>query len=161
MLRRQIGRRPAYQPAERVLLAALSRLLPRSRWNAFGVTPETPLAWHRRLVARCWTYPHRHPGRPRVDEESTALVLRLARENPRWGYSRIQGELIKLGVRLAPSTIAKIMKQNGLGSAPRRGTTWREFLRAQAAQIVATDFFSVDTVLLHRLYVLFFLELGR
>jgi putative transposase len=161
VLRRQNGR-PAYQSADQVLLAALSRLLPRSRWNAFGVTPETLLAWHRRLVARRWTYPHRRPGRPRVDEESTALVLRLARENHRWGYRRIQGELIKLGVLLAPSTIAQIMKREGLGPAPRRASaTWREFLRAQAAGIVATDFFTVDTVLLRRLYVLVFLELGR
>jgi hypothetical protein len=84
VLRRQIGR-PAYRPADRALLAALSRLLPRSRWNVFGVTPATLLGWHRRLVARRWTYPHRAPGRPPVDEETTALVLRLARENPRWG----------------------------------------------------------------------------
>ena len=126
------------------------------------MTPQTLLAWHRRLVARRWTYPHRSPGRPPVDEATSALVLRLARENPRWGYRRIQGELIKLGVRLAASTIAQIMKRNGLGPAPRRASaTWREFLRAQASHIVATDFFTVDTVLLHRLYVLFFLELGR
>jgi len=103
-----------------------------------------------------------HPGRPRVDEENTALIIRLARENPRWGYRRIQGELIKLGVRLAPSTIAQILKRNGLGPAPRRASaTWREFLRAQASHIVATDFITVDTVFVHRLYVLFFLELGR
>ena len=161
VLRRQIGR-PGYEPADRVLLAVLSRLLPRSSWSCFSVTPETLLAWHRRLVARRWTYPHRRPGRPRVDEETTVLVLRLARENPRWGYRRIQGELIKLGVRLAPSTIAQIMKRNGLGPAPRRASaTWRGFLRTQASNIVATDFFTVDTVLFHRLYVLFFIELGR
>ena len=162
VLRRQIGR-PAYQPAGRVLLAALSRLLPRSSClNALGVTPETLLAWHRRLVARRWTYPHRSPGRPRIKEESTALVLRLARENPRWGYRRVQGELIKLGVRLAASTTAQILRDHGLGPAPRRtGPTWRAFLRAQESHIVATDFFTVDTVLLRRLYALFFLELGR
>jgi putative transposase len=96
-----------------------------------------------------------------VDEEITALVVRLAKENPRWGYRRIQGELLKLGARLAASTIARIMKDRGLGPAPRRATTWREFIRAQASHIVATDFFSVDTVLLHRLYVLFFIEIGR
>jgi transposase InsO family protein len=96
-----------------------------------------------------------------VNEETTTLVVRLARENPRWGYRRIQGELMKLGVRLAASTIARIMKDRGLRPAPRRVTTWREFIRAQASHIVATDFFSVDTVLLHRLYVLFFIEVGR
>jgi len=161
ILRRQVGR-PTYEPADRALLAALSRLLPRSRWGAFGVTPATLLTWHRRLVARHWTYPQRRPGRPRVDEGIRALVVRLASENPRWGYRRIQGELLKLGVRLAASTIAQIMKEHGLGPAPRRsGPTWRAFLRSQAAHIVATDFFSVDTLLLQRLYVLFFIELGH
>jgi putative transposase len=161
VLRRQVGR-PAHQPADRALLAAFSRLLPRVRWGAFGMTPATLLAWHRRLVARRWSYPHRRPGRPPVDEEVTALVIRLATENPRWGYRRIQGELIKLGVRLAASTIARIMKSNGLGPAPRgSGPTWRVFLRAQAAHVIATDFFSVDTLTLTRLYVLFFIELGR
>jgi len=89
-----------------------------------------------------------------VDEEITALVILLAKENPRWGYRRIQGELLKLGVRLASSTIARIMKDRGLGPAPRRTTMWQEFIRAQASHIVTTDFFSVDTVLLKRLYVL-------
>jgi hypothetical protein len=95
-----------------------------------------------------------------VDEETTALVFRLAKENPRWGYRRIQGELLKLGIRLAASTIARILFDHRLGPAPRRTTTWREFIRAQASHIVATDFFSVDTVLLHRLHVLFLFEIG-
>jgi transposase len=162
VLRRHIGR-TRYEPADRALLAALSRLLPRSSWHRFGVTPQTLLTWHRRLVARRWmTYPHRWPGRPTVDEETTALVLRLATESPRWGYRRIQGELLKLGVRLAASTIARILKAHGLGPAPRRtGPSWRTFLRAQAKGIVATDFFTVDTLAFKRLYVLFFIELGR
>ena len=123
---------------------------------------NTLLTWHRRLVARRWTYPHRRTGRPRVDDKTAALVVRMARENPRWGYRRIQGELIKLGVHLAASTIARIMKDRGLEPAPRTtGPTWRAFLRNQARGIVATDFFTVDTVLFKRLYVLFFIDLGR
>jgi putative transposase len=101
MLGRQV-KRHSFEPADRALLAALSRLLPRSRWGAFSLTPAALLAWHRRLVARRWTYPHRRPGRPKVNEETTALVVRLAKENPRWGYRRIQGELLKLGVLWVP-----------------------------------------------------------
>jgi putative transposase len=160
MLRRHV-KRQSFEPADRALLAALSWLLPRGRWGVFGVTPATLLGWHRRLVARRWTYPQRRPGRPKVDEQTTALVILLAKENPRWGYRRIQGELLKLGVALAASTVARILFDHHLGPAPRRGATWREFIRAQASHIVATDFFSVDTVLLHRLYVLFFIEIGR
>jgi hypothetical protein len=147
VLRRHVGR-TRYEPADRALLAAFSRLLPRSSWHRSGVTPQTLLTWHGRLVARRWTYPHRRPGRPTVDEETTALVLRLATENPRWGYHRIQGELLKLGVRLAASTIAWIMKAHGLGPAPRRtGPSWEPSFgpRPRAS---ATDFFTVDTLCL-------------
>ena len=152
VLRRQIGRW-VYEPADRALLAALSRLLPRRRWISFGVRPATLLAWHRRLVARRWTYSKRTPGRPPVDEATVAVVVRLAQENPRWGYRQIQGQLLKLGVRLAASTVASIIKRHGLDPSPRgMGPTWREFVRAQAAHIVATDFFAVDKVLLRRLY---------
>jgi putative transposase len=162
VLRRQISR-PAYRPAERALLALLSRLIPKKSWcKAFVVTPDTLLAWHRRLVARRWTYPNAKPGRPQIDDEIQALVVRLARENERWGHKRIQGELLKLGVKLAKSTIASILSRHGIRPAPYRTRyTWRKFLRAQAASIVATDFFTVDTVFLKRLYVLFFVELAR
>ena len=161
ILRRQVAR-PQLEPADRALFAALSRLLPRSRWASLAVTPATLVAWHRRLVARRWTYAHRPLGRPAVDEQTTALVVRLATENPRWGYRRIEGELTKLGVNLAPSTIARILKDSRLGPAPRRGgPTWAQFIRAQASHILATDFLTVDTVWLKRLYVLFFLEVGR
>jgi putative transposase len=151
--------RPCLQPADRVWLATLSRLLARERWSAFGVRPETLLRWHRRLVARHWTYPHRHPGRPPTAEELAALIARMATDNSTWGYQRIQGELLHLGHRVAASTIAKVLKTHGIKPAPRRtSATWRQFLHQQAAGIVACDFFSVDTISLRRLYVLFFIH---
>jgi transposase InsO family protein len=140
----------------------LARLVPRERWAAFLITPETILRWHRELVRRYWTYPHRSPGRPPLPEETVELIIRLARENPRWGYLRVVGELKKLGVTVSKSSVASVLRRHGLPRAPRRvGPTWTEFLRAQAKGIVATDFFSVDTVLLRRYYVLFVNELER
>jgi putative transposase len=159
VLRRQAPR-PRFEPADRALLAAVSRVLPRARWSCFFVRPETLLRWHRRLVADAWTYPHRQTGRPPLDLEVQQLIIRLARENPRWGYQRIQGELQHLGVRVSATTIRTMLRRNGLHPAPRRATTsWRVFLRQQAAGIIACDFFTVDTVWLRRLYVLFFIEL--
>ena len=160
VLRRQIAR-PKLQPADRALLAALSRALPRSRWSCFVVKPDTLLRWHRRLVAGAWTYPHRGTGRPPLDQELQQLIIRLASENPRWGYQRIQGELRHLGVRVSATAIRTTLRRHGLGPTPRpTATTWRAFLRRQAAGIVACDFFTVDTIWLRRLYVLFFIELG-
>jgi len=125
------------------------------------VRPETIRRWHRALLARRWTYPHRPPGRPATDASVRALILRLARENPGWGYRRIEGELARLGVRIAASTVWSILQQSGIEPAPRRSSeTWREFLRAQASGIVACDFFTVDTVLFRRLYALVFIELS-
>jgi putative transposase len=126
----------------------------------FLVRPETLLRWHRSLVARKWTRPHRTPGRPAIDPEVSTLILRLARENPRWGYMRIKGELGKLGIRASATSIAMLLRRAGVGPAPRRGPTWREFLKAQASGILACDFFTVETAFLTTLYVLFFIEIG-
>jgi putative transposase len=160
VLRRQVHR-PDLQPADRVVLAVLSRLLPRPHWSVFFVTPATLLRWHRELVARRWTYPHARPGRPPVDAQVRDLVLRLAVENPTRGHRRIQRELAGLGHRVAASTVWKILNQAGVDPAPRRsGPTWRQFLTVQAHTILACDFFTIDTVLLKRIYVLFFVEIA-
>ena len=159
ILRRQVHR-PDLQPADRAFLAAASRVLNRRRWGCFVVTPATLLRWHRRLVAKHWTYPHRRPGRPPMNADIRALILRLARENQRWGYQRIQGELRGLGVTVSATAIRDLLRRAGLGPAPRPGDlTWRDFLRSQAAGCLATDFFSIETVLVRRLYGLFFIEL--
>jgi putative transposase len=159
VLRRQVAR-PELRPADRVFLAATSRLLPRTSWRLLVVTPTTLLRWHRRLVARRWTYPGR-VGRPPIGGEIRALVLRLALENPRWGYQRIAGELRGLGVSVSATTVRAVLKNAGVGPAGERaGLSWREVLRAQAHSTFAVDFFTVETVWLQRLYVLFFIELG-
>jgi putative transposase len=159
ILRRQHPR-PRLESNDRAWLALLSRILPRARWSAFLVTPDTLVAWHRRMVRRHWTYPTTPKGRPPVPADVQAVIVRLAGENPRWGYQRIQGELARLGCRVSASSIRRILAGHGLMPAPRRATTtWRAFIRSQAAGIVACDFFSVDTVFLRRLYVLFFIEI--
>ena len=159
LLRRQV-RRPAQRPADRFFLTAASRLLPRIRWASFLVTPTTLLDWHRRLVANRWTYPRR-AGRPPIGRQVRALIVRLARENPRWGYQRIVGELKGLGMVVSATTVKKVLREHQLGPADtRRGPSWREFLRAQANSMMAVDFFSVETAWLQRLYVLFFIEVG-
>jgi putative transposase len=159
VLRRQVPR-PELELPDRALLAAVSRVLPRARWSCFLVKPETLLRWHRRLVAGSWTYPHRQTGRPSLDQEMQQLIVRLARENPTWGYQRIKGELLRLDVRVSTTAVCTTLRRHGLDPAPRRtATTWRAFLRQQAAGIVACDFFTVETVSLRRLYVLFFIEL--
>ncbi|SQE00690.1 Integrase catalytic region [Parafrankia sp. Ea1.12] len=158
VLRRQVHR-PALEPKDRVILAALPRLLPRARWDSFFVTPATVLRWHRDLLARKWTYPRKSPGRPPVRREIRELVLRLARENPTWGHRRIQGELLGLGYPVGVATIWRIPHRAGVDPTPRRAdTSWRTFLRAQASGILACDFFTVDTVFLQRIYVFFIVE---
>lgn len=143
VLRRQLPR-PELSPPDRVFLAAASRLLPRERWRSFVVTPTTLLRWHRRLVARHWTYPHR-VGRPAVGGETRDLVLRLARENPRWGYQRIAGELRGLGFTVSASTVSNLLRRAGLGPVGQRlGLSWREFVRALRVLASATPL-SVDT----------------
>jgi putative transposase len=152
-------RGPSLRPADRAFLAALTRVLPQPR-RGLIVTPQTLLRWHRELVRRKWAQPQRAAGRPRVDGRVRELVLRFARENPGWGYPRIAGELLKLGLRVSPSTIRRILLANRLRPAPRRsGPGWREFLRQQAASVLACDFFTVETISLRRFYVLFFIEL--
>ena len=160
ILRRQVAR-PELADADRVFLAAASRMLPRRRRPSFVVRPETLLRWHRRLVARRWTYPQRGRGRPPLDPEIARLVVRLARENPRWGYLRIQGELQGIGVRVSATTIRRVLARAGLDPVGRRfGLSWRAFLHTQAAHLLAANFLTVDTVFLRRLYVLIVIELG-
>ncbi len=160
VLERQVAR-PQLRPDDRALLAAFSRALPRRVWPSFLVTPATLLRWHRELVSRRWTYPHHRPGRPGTPHDVRELVVRLARENPDWGYRRIQGELVGLGISLAASTVWEILRREGIEPAPRRlESSWAEFLRRQAGSILECDFLTVDTVFLKRLYVLFFIELA-
>jgi putative transposase len=142
ILRRQVSR-PRFAPRDRVVLAALSRVLARRSWRAFSVRPETLLRWHRRLVARHWTYPHRRPGRPPIDGHVRELILRLARENNSWGYLRIVGELRKLGIDVSATLVRNVLRAAGVPPAPHRDQLdWRSFLRQQAASMVACDFFS-------------------
>ena len=161
VLHRQVPR-PRYAPSDRLVLAWLASMLPRERWSAFLVTPATLLRWHRELIAHRWTYPHTGAARG-LDPDVVDLVLRLAGENPRWGYQRIVGEARRLGVVVSATSVRRILRAHRLSPAPRRhgGPSWVTFLRAQAAGTLACDFFTVETVTLTRLYVFFVLEVDR
>ncbi|TDD40912.1 integrase core domain-containing protein [Saccharopolyspora elongata] len=159
---RRANPKPRMNWADRAIFAALNRLLPKALRAHRLITPGTVLRWHRRLVARKWTYPN-HTGRPPVDDSIAVLIERMARENHIWGYKRIQGELLKLGYRVAASTIRRVLKGLRIPPAPLRctDTTWRQFLRTQASTMLACDFFHVDcAVTLKRIYVFFVMEVG-
>jgi hypothetical protein len=159
VLRRQLAR-PKPDWADRAILAALARQLPAVLRAHRLVTPGTFLAWHRRLITRRWTYPVR-PGRPGTSQDVRALVLRLAQENPAWGYRRVHGELSRLGHYISEATVRRMLRDRQPRPAPRNaGTSWRAFLRAPAQGLLACDFFTVDTIFLKRLYILFAMEVA-
>jgi putative transposase len=142
-------------------IQSVSRVLPCRTWHAFFIRPETLLRWHRRLIARRWTYPHRRPGRPPLDKEVRELILRLAQENGHWGYVRIVGELRKLGISVSATLVRNVLARAGIPPSPERaGPSWRSFLREHAEAVLACDFFTFETVWLRRLYVLFFVSIG-
>ena len=159
VLRRQVtAAKPDW--ADRALLAALARLLHKPLWTHRIVTPRTLLAWHQRLIANKWTQPP-SPGRPPMTDELRDLIIRLGAENQRWGSRRVHGELRRLGHRISASTVRRVLRAAGLGPAPRRATTrrdWTAFLRAQADGLLACDFFHLDTLALTRLYCFFVME---
>jgi putative transposase len=160
VLKRKAGR-SKLRRLDKVLLTALSRVLPRQRWSSFIVTPGTLLRWHRELVKRKWTHKTRPVGRPPLDPQLVALIVRMAKDNPRWCYMRIKGECQKLGLCVSATTVKKVLLGAGLEPAPRRdGPGWSQFLRSQAEGPLACDFFTVETAFLKTLYVMFFLEVG-
>ncbi|SRR5712692_4465713 len=162
IVRRQV-KRPQLNTGDRTIMAALSQLVNRAALVGMLVQPETVLGWHRELVRRKWAAfgRRRGPGRPGLDPEIQKLILQMAKDNPRWGCVRVRGELLKLGQVISATAIRNLLRRNRIGPAPFRSRqTWKAFLRAQASAIVLTDFLSVDTVFLKRLYVLLYMELA-
>jgi putative transposase len=162
VLERQITR-VRWSPGDRMVLAALRERIPRSGWAGLLVKPETVLGWHRALVRRKWAAYRRRPrrGRPLISAECRQLIVRMARENPRWGYFRIRGELLKVGHQVAATTIRSVLLAAGVPPSGRRSQlTWKQFLTAHAETLVAADFFSVDTIFFKRLYVLIYVHLA-
>ena len=158
ILRRQQPR-PRLEPRDRAWLSLLSRLLPRQRWSVFLVKPDTLLSWHQRMVRATGPTPNTATGRPPVSDEIQAVIVRMAVENPGWGYQRIKDELAGLGYQVSASSIRRVLRSHSIDPAPRRApTTWRSFIHQQASGIIACDFFTVDSVWLTRYYVLFFIE---
>jgi putative transposase len=161
VLRRQVAR-PRFGSADRAMLAALGSVLPSARRRSLLVEPATLLRWHRELVRRRWTYSRRRPGRPPLAAQARQLILRLAAENPSWGYKRIHGELVGLGIPLSPGSVWNILRHHGIEPASRRASlSWAEFLRQQAAGILECDFFTVETLRLRRSHVPVFIGLER
>jgi hypothetical protein len=161
VLKRQVSK-PRLRRRDRLFMAAMSKALPRARWSSFVVSPQTLLRWQRDLVRRKWTYKRiSGAGRPPIPDEVRELIVRMGRDNLRWGCLRIRGELAKLGIRVSATKIRTLLRASGLGPAPRRGgPTWTEFLRAQDEGILAFDFFTVETLMLRTLYVLFAIQVG-
>jgi putative transposase len=162
VLQRTAGR-PQLQAGDRFVLAALAQRLPRSAWRSFLVSPDTVVRWHQRLLRRKWAAFGRRGrlGRPPIPIETRDLILRMAAENPAWGYLRIKGELRKLGCDVSASTVRLVLRHRRVPPAPRRdGVRWGDFLRAHSGAVLACDFFTVDTVLLRRLYVFFFIDIS-
>jgi putative transposase len=162
VLQRTAGR-PHLQAGDWFVLAALAQRLPRSAWRSFLVSPDTVVRWHQSLIRRKWAAFGRRGrlGRPPVPIETRNLILRMAAENPTWGYLRIKGELSKLGCRVSAATVRRVLRHRRVPPAPRRdGMRWGDFLRAHSGAVLACDFFTVDTVLLRRLYVFFLIDIS-
>ena len=178
ILRQQLGiaERTLHKPVrvsrvERLTLAVLTTKLRSSanctieqlRQSIRIFQPKTVLDWHRQLVKHKWTYnPADRGGRPRIDRELESLVVRLAQENDDFGYDRIQGELEKLGYTISDEGIANILRRHNIPLSPERGgsPSWRHLMTHYKDQILACDFFTVETLFLQTIYVLFFIELG-
>ncbi len=153
--------RPRLRRRDRMVLAALAGMMDKQRWEGFIVRPASILRWHRELVRRKWTFRHKKTGRPPLDPALVLLIIQMAKANPGWGAVRIKGECKGLGYRIGVTTIRTILRRAGLGPAPRRdGPSWSEFLRCQAKGIMSCDFFTVETVFLRTLYVVFFIEIS-